>query len=143
MPHVARLIARRKRQDFVFNVVGIACTLVGIVTLLVLLGDLMVDGLKHINWRFLTSFPSYRPGRAGILSPLVGTLLVMVVTGATAIPLGVAAGVYLEEYAPKNRLTTFIEINISNLAGVPSIIYGLMFVGLLVYQLGLGQSILA
>jgi phosphate transport system permease protein len=143
MGNVARLIARRKRQDFVFNVVGVVCTLVGIVTLLVLLGDLMIDGLKHINWHFLTEFPSYRPERAGILSPLVGTLLVMVVTAATAIPLGVAAGVYLEEYAPKNRLTTLIEINISNLAGVPSIIYGLMFVGLLVYQLGMGQSILA
>src|SRR5262245_7442826 len=129
MENVSRLIARRKRQDFVFNVAGMLCTLVGIVTLLVLLGDLMIDGLKHVNWRFLTSFPSYRPERAGILSPLVGTLLVMVVTAATAIPLGVAGGVYLEEYAPKNRLTSSIEITISNLAGVPSIIYGLMFVG--------------
>jgi phosphate transport system permease protein len=143
MSDVARLIARRKRQDLVFNVVGMLCTLVGIVTLLVLLGDLMLDGLRHINWRFLTEYPSYKPGEAGILSPLVGTLLVMLVTAVTTIPLGVAAGVYLEEYAPKNRLTTLIEINISNLAGVPSIIYGLMFVGLLVYQLALGTSILA
>ena len=138
----ARLIARRKRQDVVFNVVGIVCTLVGIVTLGALLVDLLTDGLARLDWTFLTSFPSRFATRAGILSAWVGTLLIMLVTAFAAVPLGVAAGVYLEEYARKNWLTSLIEINIANLAGVPSIIYGLMALGLLVYQFRLGQSIL-
>jgi phosphate transport system permease protein len=140
---LTRIIARRRRQDYVFNVLGIVCTLVGVVTLSALLFDLATDGLRQIDWQFLTSFPSRFAARAGILSAWVGTLLIMLVTASTAVPLGVAAGVYLEEYGRKNWLTRFIEINISNLAGVPSIIYGLMALGLLVYQLGLGQSILA
>jgi len=137
-----RIIAKRKRQDFLFNIVGIVCTLVGIVTLGALLADLLIDGLPRLNLAFLTSFPSRFADQAGILSSWVGTLLIMVVTACTAVPLGVAAGVYLEEYARKNWLTNLIEINIANLAGVPSIIYGLMALGLLVYQFRLGQSIL-
>jgi phosphate transport system permease protein len=123
--------------------VGIFCTLIGIVTLLALLIDLAMDGISRLNWQYFTSFPSRFASQAGILSSWVGTLLVMLVTAFTAVPLGIAAGIYLEEYARKNRLTTLIEINIANLAGVPSIIYGLMALGLLVYQFHLGQSILA
>ncbi len=136
-----RLIARRKRQDLIFNVLGIACTLVGIVTLVALLADLAVNGLGRIDWQFLTSFPSRKAANAGVLSAWVGSLLMMVVTITLAVPLGVAAGVYLEEYARKNWLTTIIEINIANLAGVPSIIYGLLALGLLVYQFHLGQTL--
>jgi phosphate transport system permease protein len=139
---VARLIAYRKRQDLVFNVIGFACTMVGILTLAVLLFDLAHDGLARIDWQFLTSFPSRKAERAGILSAWVGSLAVMLVTMIAAVPLGIAAAVYLEEYAPKNRITTLIEINIANLAGVPSIIYGLMALGLLVYGLGLSRSVL-
>jgi phosphate transport system permease protein len=137
------IISRRKRQDFFFNIIGIVCLLVGIVTLIALIGKLTVDGLGRINWQFLTSYPSRFASQSGILSALVGTVLIMIVTAFTAVPLGIAAGLYLEEYARKNRLTNIIEINIANLAGVPSIIYGLMALGLLVYQLRLGQSILA
>src|SRR5438552_11183728 len=126
MIDMARLIARRKRQDMVFNVLGIVCTLLGVVTLGALLVDLAVEGLARLNWRFLTSFPSYNAAEAGVLSAWVGSLLLMLVTISLAVPLGAAAGVYLEEYARKNWLTTIIEINIANLAGVPSIIYGLM-----------------
>lgn len=136
------IIAKRKRQDFLFNIVGILCTLVGILTLGALLADLLIDGLVRINWTFLTSFPSRFAERAGILSSWVGTLLIMVVTASTAVPLGVSAGIYLEEYARKNWVTNLIEINIANLAGVPSIIYGLMALSLLVYQFRLGQSVL-
>ena len=82
-----------------------------------------------------------RAGQAGILSAWVGTLLVMLVTAAVAVPLGIAAGIYLEEYAPRNWITDVIEINITNLAGVPSIVYGLLALGLFVYAFGLGQSI--
>lgn len=142
MSDFKRIIAKRKRQDFVFNIVGIVCTLVGIATLGALLGDLLMDGLTRLNWTFLTSFPSRFAERAGILSSWVGTLLIMLVTALAAVPLGVGAGIYLEEYARKNWLTNLIEINIANLAGVPSIIYGLMALGLLVYQFKLGQSVL-
>jgi phosphate transport system permease protein len=126
-----------------FHVVGLLCTLVGVVTLCALLVDLGIHGLGRIDWQFLTSFPSRFADRAGILSAIVGSMLIMVVTVVTAVPLGVAAAIYLEEYARKNWLTALIEINIANLAGVPSIIYGLMALGLLVYYVGLGESILA
>jgi phosphate transport system permease protein len=139
---VAALIRYRKRQDWIFNVVGIVAMCIGIVALVVLLGDLAYDGLTRIDWQFLTSFPSRRPQSAGILSAWVGSLCVTFVTLVSAVPLGVAAAVYLEEYAPKNAFTTLVEINISNLAGVPSIIYGLMALGMLVYGLGLPRSIL-
>ncbi|HKZ00959.1 MAG TPA: phosphate ABC transporter permease PstA [Pyrinomonadaceae bacterium] len=142
MSEFKRIIAKRKRQDFIFNIVGIVCTLIGILTLGALLTDLLMDGLPRLSLGFLTSFPSRFAEQAGILSAWVGTLLIMVVTGFTAVPLGVAAGVYLEEYARKNWLTNLIEINIANLAGVPSIIYGLMALGLLVYKFRLGQSVL-
>lgn len=142
MADFSHIIKKRKRQDFIFNIVGILCTLVGIVTLGALLFDLIVDGVGRLNWTFLSSFPSRFAGRAGILSSWVGTLLIMTVTAFAAVPLGVSAGVYLEEYARKNWLTNLIEINIANLAGVPSIIYGLMALGLLVYQFRLGQSVL-
>ncbi|MEW6211880.1 MAG: phosphate ABC transporter permease PstA [Acidobacteriota bacterium] len=143
MDGVQKIISRRKRQDFLFNLLGIVCTLIGIITLFALLGDLIVDGIARVDWEFMTSFPSRFAARAGILSSWVGTLLIMLVTASTAVPLGVAAGVYLEEYARRNWITNIIEINIANLAGVPSIIYGLMALGLLVYQFHLGQSILA
>ena len=135
-------IARRKSLDALFAIIGLLAMLVGLVTLLALLMDLALEGAGRISWQFFTSYPSRFASQAGILSAWVGTTLVMLVTVATAVPLGVAAGVYLEEYAPKNWLTAFIEINIANLAGVPSIVYGLMALGLFVYQFRLGQSIL-
>ena len=142
MSDFSAIIRKRKRQDFIFNIIGILCTLVGIVTLGALLVDLIIDGAGRLDFGFLASFPSRFAERAGILSSWVGTLLIMVVTAFAAVPLGVSAGIYLEEYARKNWLTNLIEINIANLAGVPSIIYGLMALGLLVYQFRLGQSIL-
>lgn len=115
---------------------------IALLVLLALLGQLIFDGLGRLSWQFLTSFPSRFPDQAGILSAWVGTILVMFLTALTAIPLGIGAAIYLEEYAPKNWLTDLIEINIANLAGVPSIVYGLMALGLLVYELHLGQSFL-
>ncbi len=129
-------------MDALFAVIGLLATLVGLITLTALLLDLASDGIKRMDWGFFTSYPSRFPERAGILSAWVGTSIVMFVTALTAVPLGIAAGVYLEEYAPTNWLTGIIEINIANLAGVPSIVYGLMALGLFVYQFNLGQSIL-
>jgi phosphate transport system permease protein len=102
----------------------------------------LYEGLSRISPEFFTSFPSRRAGEAGILSAWVGTCLVMLVTALVAVPLGVASGLYLEEYAGKHWVNDLIEINISNLAGVPSIVYGLLALGLFVYAFGLGQSIL-
>ena len=137
-----RGIVRRKKKDALFALVGLAATLVGLITLLALLIDLAIDGVGRINPGFLSNFPSRFPDKAGILSAWVGTAIVMFVTALSAVPLGVAAGVYLEEYAPKNRLTSLIEINIANLAGVPSIVYGLMALGIFVYKFNLGQSVI-
>lgn len=133
---------RRKTMDALFAIIGLLAMWVGLVTLIALLIDLALDGAARLSWQFFTSYPSRFAAQAGILSAWVGTTLVMLATAATAVPLGVAAGIYLEEYAPKNWLTDLIEINIANLAGVPSIVYGLMALGLFVYQFHLGQSIL-
>lgn len=135
-------IARNKTVDRLFVLFGLLATFIGLLTLAALIADLAIDGTTRLTWEFFTSFPSRFASRAGILSAWVGTILVMIVTAFTAVPLGVAAGIYLEEYAPKNWLTAIIEINIANLAGVPSIVYGLMALGLFVYQLRLGHSIL-
>jgi phosphate transport system permease protein len=117
--------------------------MVGVLTFTVLFVDMAIQGVPRLNLDFFTSFPSRRAANAGILSAWVGTILVMLLTALAAVPLGVAAGVYLEEYAPKNWMTDIIEINISNLAGIPSIVYGLLALGLFVYYFGFGQSILS
>ena len=140
---IRTMIARRKRWDLIFSVLGILSLMVGILTFVTLFVTMIVDGVPRLSWEFLTSFPSRKADQAGILSAWVGSTLVMVVTAATAVPLGVAAGVYLEEYAPRNWMTDLIEINVTNLAGVPSIIYGLLALGLFVYQFGFGQSVLS
>jgi phosphate transport system permease protein len=136
------LVKKANRQDLRFAIVGFIVLVMAMITLLALVVDFMIDGVPRISWDFLTSFPSRRPQQAGILSAWVGTSLVMLTTAALAVPIGVAAGIYLEEYAPKNWITDVIEINVTNLAGVPSIIYGLLALGLFVYGLGLGQTIL-
>jgi len=135
-------IARKRALDGLFALLALLALLTGLLALLALVVDLALDGAGRLSAQFLTSYPSRVPERAGILSAWVGTTLVMLVTALAAVPLGVAAGIYLEEYAPKHWLTDLIEINIANLAGVPSIVYGLMALGLLVYRLRLGQSIL-
>ena len=140
---IRALVQKHKRYDHIFAILGLLCLMVGLLTLLALLVDMGMRGIPRIDWGFFTEFPSRRAANAGILSAWVGSALVMLVTAAAAIPVGIAAGVYLEEYARKNWFTDIIEINISNLAGVPSIVYGLLALGLFVYQFNLGQSILS
>ena len=135
------LIAKAKRWDVIFVALGMIALGIGLLTFVALFLDMLIDGWARLRPEFFTQFPSRRAGQAGILSAWVGTTLVMLVTAAVAVPLGVAAGVYLEEYAPKNWVTDIIEINITNLAGVPSIVYGLLALGLFVYAFGLGQSV--
>jgi phosphate transport system permease protein len=139
---IRALIAAHKRWDLIFATVGVLALMVGVLTFLALFGQMVLEGAPRLSWDFFTSFPSRKPEQAGILSAWVGSTLVMLVTACTAVPLGVGAGVYLEEYAPKNWMTDLIEINVTNLAGVPSIVYGLLALGLFVYQFGLGHSIL-
>jgi phosphate transport system permease protein len=140
---IRSMISRRKRWDYIFAIVGLLSMLVGIFVLVILFVDMFIQGWPRLNGEFFTSFPSRRAANAGILSAWVGTTLVMLVTAFAAVPLGVAAGIYLEEYAPKNWITAILEINVTNLAGVPSIVYGLLALGLFVYALNLGQSISA
>ena len=129
--------------DRLFWGLGLVITVMGLAVLLTLLLDILSDGFGRLGWQFLTSYPSRKPEAAGILSAWVGTLWIMVSTGLIAVPLGVMAGIYLEEYAKKNLLTSLIEINIDNLAGVPSIIYGLLGLGLFVRALALDRSVIA
>ena len=138
---IREMIARHKRWDVIFGLVGLLCLAIGLMTFATLFVNMLLDGYTRLKPEFFTEFPSRHASRAGILSAWVGTIMVMLVTAAVAVPLGVAAGVYLEEYAPSNWVTDIIEINISNLAGVPSIVYGLLALGLFVYQFGLGQSV--
>jgi phosphate transport system permease protein len=136
-------VNRRKLFDKLFVIAGLLIMFAALLVLVVLFLDLVHDGAPRLNLDFLTQFPSRKAERAGILSAWVGTSLIMLTTAAVAMPVGVAAAIYLEEYAPKNWLTAIIEINVTNLAGVPSIIYGLLALGLFVYQFNLGQSIAA
>ena len=140
---IRNAIARGRRFELVFAVCGVIALMIGVLTFLTLFVDMAIAGIPRINAEFFTSFPSRHAERAGILSAWVGSVLVMVVTATVAIPLGVASGLYLEEYAAKHWVNDLIEINITNLAGVPSIVYGLLALGLFVYGLGFGQSILA
>ncbi len=133
----------RKRKDKIFMVISLSATLVGIFFLLVLLADILRDGIGWLDWQFLTSFPSRFPEQAGIKSALIGSAYMIVLTAMIAFPIGVATAIYLEEYAPENRLTFLIRTNIANLAGVPSIIYGLLGLELFVRYLGLDRSLIS
>ncbi len=132
-----------KKLDKIYNLLGISATALGLVVLFVLVLDVFIDGVGRLSWNFLMSFPSRKPEEAGILSAWVGTLWIMIATALIAIPLGIGAGIHLEEYARKNWVTDFIEINIANLAGVPSVIYGLLGLGIFVRYLNLDRSVLA
>lgn len=122
---------------------GLLVTLLALVSLATLLYDIGRDGVSRLSWEFITSYPSRRPAEAGILPALVGSVYVIALTALIAIPLGIAAALHLEEYGGKGLMSRLIEINIANLAGVPSIIYGLLGLGLFVRTLGMGRSVLA
>jgi phosphate transport system permease protein len=135
-------ISRRKLWDYIFIIVAILSLLVSILTLIALILQLSITGIPRINWEFLTSFADPAPEIAGVLTAWVGSCLTMLVTIVMTVPIGIASGIYLEEYARKNWFVNIIEINIANLAGIPSIIYGLLALGVFVQQLKLGESIL-
>ena len=117
--------------------------MIALVLLVVFIGDILIDGIMRIDWNFITDLPSRKAEKSGIYTALMGSIWVLALTSLIAFPVGVAAGIYLEEYAKKNRFSGLIEINISNLAGVPSIIYGLLGLEVFVRIMNLGASVLA
>ena len=129
-------------KDNAFKVFAIICTFFGLLVLAVLLYDIFSKGLSRLDFNFLNDLPSRIASRAGIYTALLGMIWILVLTVLIAFPIGIAAGIYLEEYGKKNRFANFIEINIANLAGVPSIIYGILGLELFERILGLGNSIL-
>lgn len=133
----------RRAADWTLQAAGLTVTFLSLAVLGALLVDVAVDGLGRVSWEFLTSFPSRRPEAAGIYAALVGSIFVIGLTTLIAVPIGVGAAIYLEEYGTRGRLARIIEINIANLAGVPSIIYGLLGLALFVRALGFGRSVIA
>ena len=136
-------LQKNRLIDSLFKYFGIACTVSALVVLVIFLADIVMEGVHRIDWDFITSLPSRRPAKAGILTAWTGTAWILGLTAIISIPLGVSAGIYLEEYGKKNKLATIIEINIANLAGVPSIIYGLLGLEIFVRMLNFGGSLLA
>jgi len=136
-------LRRRHVAGTVFWALCLSATMVGVVALFVLLGDVILTGIGHVDGSFLTSYASRFPERAGILAPLVGTFWILGLTAIIAFPVSVGSAIYLEEYAPKNWVTRIIQLNIANLAGVPSIVYGILGLAVFVRWMGLGRSVMS
>ncbi|MET3113313.1 phosphate transport system permease protein [Pedobacter sp. CG_S7] len=132
-----------KVQDTLFKYFAIFCTALALITLLVLLVDITIKGIHRINWSFFVNLPSRHPEESGIYTALAGMVSLLVLTLIISLPIGILSGIYLQEYGKRNKLAKFIEINISNLAGVPSVIYGILGLQLFVRTAGFGNSILS
>ena len=133
----------RKQADLLFQIVSLLALVVALVALAVLVVDIFNDGASRLSWTFLTNIASRRAEDAGVYHALMGSIWVILLTGALALPIGVAAAIYLEEYGTRSRVARFIELNIANLAAVPSIIYGLLGLGVFVRLMQMGQSVMA
>jgi phosphate transport system permease protein len=133
----------RKQADLLFQLVSLATLVIALGALAALVFDLLSDGASRLSWQFLTNIASRNADEAGVYHALMGSIWVIALTGLLALPIGVAAAIYLEEYGTRSRIARFIELNIANLAAVPSIIYGLLGLGLFVRLMGMGQSVLA
>ena len=141
--HFNPKLARRKTMGGIYYAVFLAAVLVSIASLFVLLIQTAIVGIPWLDLDFLRNYMSRHPEIAGIRAALAGTIITIFFTALFTVPVGIGAAIYLEEYAPKNRLTRLIEINISNLAGVPSVVYGLLGLGVFVQLMSLGKVVLA
>ena len=139
----ARRKARRRAWGYAFHGLCLLSILVGLVMLGALLFTIVAKGWSQVGWDFLNSFPSRDPDLAGIKAAVLGSLYVVALAGITSFALGIAAAIYLQEYAPRNWIAGIIQTNISNLAGVPSIVYGILGLEIFVRSLSLGKSVLA
>jgi phosphate transport system permease protein len=135
--------ARRSAAERLFGLLCLGAVLVPLLMLAVLVGHVLWLGVGRLEWSFLASYPSRFPDRAGILPGLAGTLHLMLITAVTSLPIGIGTAIYLLEYRSRSRIARFVELNIANLAGVPSVIYGLLGLEVFVRTVGLGGSVLA
>jgi phosphate transport system permease protein len=138
-----RRMTQRKWRGHIFHALCLMAILIGLAMLGALLYNILSQGLGMLDWDFITSFPSRFPERAGIQAALLGSIYVVAIAGSLAFTLGVGAAIYLEEYATRNRFAAIIQTNIANLAGVPSIVYGILGLEIFVRSLGLGKSVIA
>lgn len=136
-------VLMRRRIDFALKLLFLACTSIGVLVLVVLIVDLLMDGLKHVTPQLFENYPSRRASQAGMKSAIVGTLYMLCIMLPISFVFGVGAAIYLEEYASKNRFTKFIQLNISTLAGVPSIVYGILGLTIFVRLMALERSLIA
>ena len=135
-------LARRHLTGSIFGIVALLGALVGVAVLIIMLVEVWRDGIRYFRLEFLDLFPSRKPDQAGFKSAFWGSLWVIGTTAMIAFPVGVSAAIYLEEYAPKNWVTKILQTNISNLAGVPSIVYGLLGLQIFVRgTIGVGPSL--
>ena len=137
-----KIIRKNRRNDKIFSGIGLFSTVFVLGILAFLIGDILTDGFKRLSWDFITGLPSRLPQRAGIYTAMIGSLWILLLTAIISFPLGVAAGTYLEKYVKNGWLAKVLEINISNLAGVPSIIYGILGLEIFARTFGLGPSLL-
>lgn len=135
--------AARVRRERLFQALLMTATLIALAVMATLLLDVLNDGLRRISTDFFTSYTSRRAADTGIRTGLTGSLSLMVMVAGMAFPVGVGAGIYLEIFAPDNRFTRFMQVNIANLAGVPSVVYGLLAAAMFVYIMGFGRSLLS
>jgi phosphate transport system permease protein len=133
----------RKQMDLLFQLLSLLTLVVALTALGALVYDIVSDGASRLSWAFITNIASRNADQAGVYHALMGSIWVIALTGALALPVGVAAAIYLEEYGTRSRMARFIELNIANLAAVPSIIYGLLGLGLFVRLMSMGQSVMA
>lgn len=136
-------ISVRRWLDIAFQIVALLVLVIALASLAALLVDVFRDGIARLSWDFLTGYPSRRATQAGIFHALSGSVFVILLTAVLALPVGVAAAIYLEEYGRRNFLARAIELNITNLAAVPSIIYGLLGLGVFVRLMAMGRSVMA
>ncbi len=140
---LGKLIRVKRKADKVFSFLALLASLVGLLFIAFFFLDILLKGLRWIDLQFLLGTPSRFAKNAGIFPALVGSLWLLLLTAVFSVPLGIATAIYLEEYSPEGPIARFIKINISNLAGVPSIIYGILGLALFVRFLALGRSILS
>lgn len=136
-------LEKRRRRGLIFSGLLFVATVSGLVVLITLLVDVVMQGAQWLDWDFLTRFPSRIPERAGIKSAIVGSIWMILLTAGISVPIGVASALYLEEYAPRGWFLKLIQININNLAGIPSVVYGILGLALFVRFFALGRSLLA